>query len=56
VRGGGEPNYLVLDFVATVSCHSFGFGNDVWQLLALEVARLATIGIGYDKVDDHYQI
>ena len=30
VRGGREPNYLVLDFVATVSCPSFGFGNNTW--------------------------
>jgi len=47
---------LVLGFVATISCHSFGFGNDVRQLLALEVVRSVTIDIGYDKVDDHYQV
>jgi hypothetical protein len=29
-RGGKESSDFILDFVTTVSYHSFGFGNNIW--------------------------
>jgi hypothetical protein len=31
--------YSVFILTVTVSCHSFGFGNVAWQLLALVMAK-----------------